>query len=254
VEKVQAFVQSGAVRAYVGDQPLEVTLVADKAGATLERYVEGLKQFLTRFLGLENLPITFSGQTVVETQVRPHLQVRARNFTIGDLPVRELEVHTPTLYLSVSRTFSERNFRLVSQSRFPTWITLDAEGLMAYIRKKQPQLQNFSLTLREDRLEIYLSYPFLGVSLPVRLVGHLAVREGQQVHLVDPQVTVQGQRLAEPVAAAIVGQFNPVFDVARDLRLPFGLELEQIVVRDGKVVLQGHLVLERQVPARTPVK
>jgi hypothetical protein len=71
---------------------------------------------------------------------------------------------------------------------------------------------------------------------------------------VDPQVTVQGQRLAEPVAAAIVGQFNPVFDVARDLRLPFGLELEQIVVRDGKVVLQGHLVLERQVPARTPVK
>lgn len=254
VEKVQAFVQSGAVREYVGNHPLEVTLVADKAGTTLERYVESLKQFLTRFLGLENLPITFSGQTVVEAQVRPHLQVRAQNFTIGDLPVRALEVHTPALYLSVSRTFSERNFRFVSQSRFPTWITLDAEGLTAYIRKKQPQLQEFSLTLPADRLEIRLVYPFLGVPLPVQLAGHLAVREGRQVHLVDPEVTVQGQRLAEPAAAAIVGQFNPVFDVSRDLRLPLGLELEQVLLRDGKVVLQGHLVLERQVPGGPPAK
>lgn len=248
VERVQAFVQTEAVRAYVKNHPLEVTLISGKAGSTLDRYVDSLKQFLTRFLGLENLPVTFSGQTVVETEVKPHLRVRARNFAISNLPVKEFEIHTPTIYLSISRSFSERNFRFVSQSRFPVWITLEAEGLTAYIQKRQPQLQDFSLRFPASRIEIHLTYPFLGVLVPVQLGGRLAVHGERQIYLVDPVVTVQGQRFEDQVAMAILGQFNPLFDVGRDLRLPFDLVVDQVVTQDGKVVLQGHLVLERQVP------
>jgi hypothetical protein len=249
VEKVKEFARTEAIREYVEKHPLDVTLVSEKAGATLNRYVDSLKQFLTRFLGLENLPIHYSGQTAVEAEVKPHLRVKARNFSISDLPVRELEVHTPTVHLSVARVFSERNFRFVSQSRFPTWITLDAEGLTAYITKKQPQFQDFSLKLRANRVEIRMTYPFLGIPMPIQVAGRLEVRDKAQIHLVEPAVTVQGQRLADQAAQAIVGQFNPVFDVARDLRLPVGLELDGIETKDEVVVLQGHLVWEGKVPS-----
>jgi len=249
-EQARSFVRTDTMRAYVQNQPLDITLVAEQAGPALERYLGNLKRFLNRSLGLDQLPITYSGETLVEAEIKPHLRLRARDFSLHDLPVQELEIHTPTVRLSVSRLFSERSFRFVSQSRFPTRITVEAQGLAHYIRTQQPQLQDFSLQLRRNHLTLDMTYPFLGVPLPIRMEGRLALRDKTQIHFVEPQVTVQGQRLADPAAEAIVNQFNPLFDGARDLRLPVGLELKKIETGDEGLVLHGDLVLSGRIPRK----
>lgn len=238
----QQFVQKGTLKKYVQAYPIDVTLITEKAGTAAKGTLEAVKQFLARTLHLEEVPIAYSSETAVEAEIKPQLRFRARQFTVADLPIQELTVQMPQVHLGIAKVFSEEGARLVRGAHFPVTIKLDDQGLATYIRKKQPQFSSFVLNLREGRVEVKMNYALLGVPMPIAVVGRLALVGETQIHLVDPQVRVNGQPLDPQIAEPIVAQFNPVFDAQRDLQLPVRVKLSAVTVKEKQVLLEGEAI------------
>jgi len=242
LEGWQQFVQKGTLKKYVQSFPIDVTMITEKAGMVAQGTLEVVKQFLARTLHLENVPIAYSSETAVEAEIKPQLRFRARQFTVADLPIQELIVQMPQTHLSIAKVFSEEGVRLVRGAHFPVTIKLDDQGLATYIKRKQPQFSSFVLTLKEGRVEVKMNYALLGVPMPIAVVGRLALVGETQIHLVDPQVRVNGQPLDPAIAEPIVAQFNPVFDAQRDLQLPVQVKLSAVTVKEKQAVLEGEVL------------
>ncbi|HIE51437.1 MAG TPA: DUF2993 domain-containing protein [Armatimonadetes bacterium] len=247
-DQLREFVQSDTLRKYTESTPLDVTYVSQRMGRWAQRSWERFKGFLGERLGLKRLPVTYSTETEVEAQFTPHIRLRARNFTLADLPVAELSLSLPRTYLSFTRVFAERGLRVASGAAIPLTVRLNEEGLSTYLRQRRPELKETEVTLGEGTVELRLVYQLFGIPLPIKVKGKLAVQDGQRLDLVEPEVWVNEQRLVDKYAQPVVEQFNPVFAVGRDLKLPFRTQLDRVEVRPGEVLLHGQLVFGQGVP------
>jgi len=168
------------------------------------------------------------------------VQILLRDFSVSGVPIRRFEASLPDVTLDSRAAAFHLRVRLFQAGWGMGWVELDEEGLLAFIRRRLPEVR--SPTVRIEPSGIQIEGELSALLAPWRFTagGRVQVAtDGLRLLLTDVQVQMEGEPLSPAVTQKVLSALNPVLDVSRDLGLGSAFRIEKVELRPGLVRLIG---------------
>lgn len=166
--------------------------------------------------------------------------LRASDVEFLGMRVRRLRAVQSNTVVDGDDILRGRAVELVSAGTGEAEIVVDTAAVERAAASKAPQLRNVRVAIGSGQLSLNGDS-----ALPVgRLtaVAKLAVRNGCEVVMTDPQVWIDGNALAGPLVQGMVGALNPVFSLDESGHLRERYAIREVRMGEGvlRVVLDIH--------------
>lgn len=163
-----------------------------------------------------------------------------RDFSVAGVPIRRFEANLPDVTLDSRAAAFHLRVRLFHAGWGAGWVELDEEGLLAFVRRRLPEVQ--SPVVRITPTEVQIEGELSALLVPWRFwaSGRVQVSaDGLRLLLTDVQLQLEGKSLPAGVTQKVISALNPVLDVARDLGLGSAFRIEKAELRPGFIRLIG---------------
>ncbi len=234
------------IRQRVGGGTIQVKIEPDGVDGLLQGRLKRLTVNASHFT-LDGLPFTLE-------EHRPQTgRIERFIMRLHDVSLRGLRAHTvyaeiPDVRYDRRLAIRKRIFRLSGTGVGHAEIVVLQDDLAAYLRRK------YAPYIREVRVEITPAETrvsgvalFLGNEVRFRAVGQLTPREGRFLDLAEARIEIEGTELAPAAVQSLRQWLNPLIDAERDLGIPDGLYVEQVISEQGQMRAQGKASIPRPI-------
>lgn len=161
------------------------------------------------------------------------------DFSVSGIPIRRFESRLFNVKLDSRAAAFALRVRLFGAERGPGWVELDEESMLAFIRRRLPEVH--SPTVHISPSGVTIEGELVGLLVPWRFhaSGIPRVVNSSSLSIDDVQVQMEGERLAPALVQKVLSALNPVLDVERDLRLGGAFVLERAELHSGFIRLIG---------------
>jgi hypothetical protein len=115
-------------------------------------------------------------------------------------------------------------------------------ALQRFLAPRVTALRDFRLSLEPGRV-LVTGKTDTRVPVEVEIGGRLAARQGDQIHLLDPEFAVVGVGLPGFVCDQIAKQLNPVVDLGQQIKVPLQLTITRINVTPVTLSIRARVKL-----------
>ena len=171
------------------------------------------------------------------------IHIAVRDFRWQKLPIARADFRFTDVDYDFGALKNQSQFKLVRVGKSSLHLELAPEALTPFIAKRVADVTRPNLVLSDGQLTVTGARNFYGLSAPFELRGQPGF-SGSQIILTQPKLLVSGVTVPSLVATPLLKSVNPLysFDVFNDA--PFAVKLTQVQARDGKLQIDGDLILK----------
>jgi hypothetical protein len=185
----------------------------------------------------------------VERFVLEATAARLQGLTLSRLVVTVTDLRFDLLY-----ALRQHDFNVTEVGAASLEGTLAAEDLEAYLAARLPSLREPHLELSPGKVRLTAQADFGLLAASLDLSGRLALHRGKEIHLLDPQLRMNGLPVPAAFAQTLLGRINPLLNIDQLAGLDLPIVLEAVETPPGQLVFRGRLVTQENgaAPASFP--
>lgn len=166
--------------------------------------------------------------------------IKAADFEVGGLPVKEMELTLADLRYDLWRALWNRKLRLLGfdPKESELVLTFTAQGLQRFLAPRVTALQHLAITLHDGRVEVAGRAQASWLRIPVRLSGRLEP-QGGAIYLRDPTLAVSMVPIPGFLTERILAQINPLVNLNQEVKGPLRLQMRFVLVRATGLTLRA---------------
>ena len=240
----------------------EASLQKRFPGAQVDVAIEGKRGFnvlhgkftrvrvaLAGFGTLAELPLQMTPQAKNRGRVGI-LELQLRDFIWNDLKVDAADLTFKDVVFDRDLLKREGRINIVSCGPGTVRLTIPAGSLETLTRARLKDVQEARLTLQNGQVRVTgkRAAPLVGVLMPFTMTADLRARNGGEIWLSEPKVSVGDLPLPAMLTNSLLGDVNPIYVFDRQKKWPFRVQLTSIQTPANKLEINGGLTF---VPAST---
>lgn len=183
------------------------------------------------------------------------LNLDMRDFSLSGLRVDSLEAVVPRCRFDMALALAHHRFRLSRSGTGPITVTIRDADFEPFILRKFPEVRSVQVRISGGRatVEGFAQLGLLGARFKVEAA--LAPRDGSQLVFQDAHIELAGKPADPRLASTLLGFFDPVIDLNKDMHLENAIHIDSVQLRDGFLVGKGLVTIPdaKQATARKPI-
>lgn len=165
------------------------------------------------------------------------------NFMLRNLPVTRLEASLFNSRFDLSAAVRKRELHLSQSGTGTGSVEVDEQGLAHFIVSKYKDIKRAKVRFDRDKIWVEGHGNFFMVPTDFIVVARVRASSGTTLDLAESRIML-GNRVADEATKKLILQtFNPVVDLNKDLGLFGAVQIEDLVLRDGKMKATGKVHL-----------
>lgn len=232
------------IRQRVGGGDIRVRIEPDGVDGLMQGRLKRLTVDASHFT-LDGLPFTLEEHRPKTGWIKRFV-MRLHDVSLRGLRAEWVYAEIPDVRYDRRLALRKRIFRLSATGVGHAEIVVLQGDLAAYIRRKYaPHIREVQVEITPTETRVSGSARFLGSEVRFQATGQLAPREGRFLDLAEAQIEIEGAELS-PAAVEMMRQWlNPLIDADRDLGLPDGLYVEEVISEQGQMRARGKAHIPR---------
>lgn len=246
------------------ERAIEKVLAQRFPGATIDAEIEGKKgrdvlkgRFRRVKLSLANFELEGSGLGV---QVVPNVksegrvgrfELSLRDFSYSGLKVGSLEMGFDDATFDWKALKNHSQLKVARCGPGQAALSLASSSLEPLLKTRLKDVQNMKLAVMPNnrvRLSGTRPAPLINTPIGFEVSGRLEVRRGREIWLADPRAEMGGVPLTAPLARAVVGSLNPVYQFDAEGKAPFAINITELKTDRNTVELKADMTLKPAAP------
>jgi hypothetical protein len=167
------------------------------------------------------------------------LRIELREFAIAGLKIQELTSDIPDCHYDYALAVSKHKIRLSQSGLGRGEVTIREKDLEAYILRKFGEIKRVSVRIANDRVRVDGYGEFIVLKANFSVDAKLIAIDGTKLALDDATITFDGKPADDISRKALLDTLNPVVDLSKDLKLYDAINVDRIILRDGKIRAEG---------------
>ncbi|MEN3001536.1 MAG: DUF2993 domain-containing protein [Armatimonadota bacterium] len=232
------------IRQRVGGGDIRVHIEPDGVDGLMQGRLKRLTVDASHFT-LDGLPFTLEEHRPKTGWIKRFV-MRLHDVSLRGLRAEWVYAEIPDVRYDRRLALRKRIFRLSATGVGHAEIVVLQGDLAAYIRRKYaPHIREVQVEITPTETRVSGAALFLGSEVRFQATGQLTPREGRFLDLAEAQIEIEGAELS-PAAVEMMRQWlNPLIDADRDLGLPDGLYVEEVISEQGQMRARGKAHIPR---------
>lgn len=164
----------------------------------------------------------------------------AEHFELASVPVDRMEINFRQVRYGLWKALFGGDIQVASFRDGTCSFTFGEQSLAQFLRSKFSAVDGLKLALTDGRITAQGRVKSLSV-VPISLSGKLQAGKNGEIYLADPQLQVSGLPMPGAICQSMLGKYNPLIDLNRQVKLPFLLKIRSLEVEDHRLRLKADL-------------
>lgn len=186
----------------------------------------------------DGLPLFTEPERSKRGHVR-RLKLELTDFALRGLHIDRLEATIPDCRFDLGLAIKKREIRLSESGLGDGSVTIAAKDLEAFILHKYHEIKRVSVSIAGGKLEVRGYGEFLVIATNFKVRANLVAIDGSKLFLDHADIDFDGQPADDASKQALLDTLNPVVDLNKDLHLFGAIDVGQIILKDGGLVVSG---------------
>lgn len=135
--------------------------------------------------------------------------------------------------------FNKDQIDSIGETKFQA--ELSQKDINEFIAQKKPIEVHLEIELNKDEILLLSKKKFLTLNVPVKIKGALEVENKNKINFIYSEVSLGGIKIPEFIRSLLKLKANPVADLSS---LPTKMTIQEILIRDKKLIMQGKIQIE----------
>jgi hypothetical protein len=167
------------------------------------------------------------------------LILRLSDFRLNGLRVEELTAVMHDSRYNFGVAMRDGAIQLLESGQGPGEVTVLFADLEPFLANKFDEIETMSVTSQNGKVKLIGVLKHRGATHQYEIVTGMGFADGTKIKLVEPQLTLDGERADPSIEQELFGRFGTVLDLDADLNLHGCLQIESIEVRGDRFRVRG---------------
>ncbi len=240
------------IRQRVGGGDFRVRIEPDGVDGLLHGRLKRLTVSASHFT-LNGLPFTLEEHRPRTGWIKQFI-LRLHDVSLRGLRAERVYAEIPDVRYDRRLATRKRIFRLSATGVGHAEIVVLQDDLAAYIQRKYaPYVREVQVQITPSETRIRGVALFFGSAVRFFATGQLVPRDGRFLDLAEARIEIEGAELPPTAVESLRQWLNPLIDADRDLGIPDGLYVEEVLSEEGQMRARGRASIPRDIrPRPTP--